>query len=261
MNQAKLYLHCGTDLVPREQLARVVTPDKTATWQPIPHNLLLDRVTDTIQHTGLKIVTEAHGLTHDGNRYFGLLQVTNGQTSTDFGVVIGLRNSHDKRFPAGLVVGASVFVCDNLSFSGEIKLARKHTVNIVRDLPELVSRALGKLTDLREKQEHRFLTYKSHELTDAQAHDLVIQALDARVLPVTKIPDMIEEWRHPRHPEFVEAGKTAWRFFNGATQVLKSGNLDFLPRRTQSLHSLLDVACNLQTGTSTAAEPMMVQAV
>jgi hypothetical protein len=28
-----------------------------------------------------------------------------------------------------------VFVCDNLAFSGEIKIARKHTRFIVRDLP------------------------------------------------------------------------------------------------------------------------------
>jgi hypothetical protein len=33
--------------------------------------------------------------------------------------VLGLRNSHDKRFPAGLVGGSAVFVCDNLAFSGE----------------------------------------------------------------------------------------------------------------------------------------------
>lgn len=40
--------------------------------------------------------------------------------------VLGLRNSPDKMFPAGIVAGASVFVCDNLSFSGVINLARKH---------------------------------------------------------------------------------------------------------------------------------------
>ena len=60
---------------------------------------------------GLRVVTESHGLTHDGERYFGLLQVANGHDDSDFGLVVGVRNSHDKRFPAALVVGASVFVC------------------------------------------------------------------------------------------------------------------------------------------------------
>ena len=51
-------------------------------------------------------------------------------TRTTSAFVVGVRNSHDKSFPAGLVIGASIFVCDNLSFSGEVKLARKHTVHV-----------------------------------------------------------------------------------------------------------------------------------
>src|SRR5262249_28606027 len=161
-----------------------------------------------------------HGLTRDGARYFGLLQVANGEDGGDHGLVIGLRNSHDKSFPAGLVVGAAVFVCDNLSFSGEIRLARKHTVFVERDLPQLVDRAVGGLGDLRRSQEQRFRAYKASEFADGQAHDLIIQALDARVVPVTKVPDVLREWREPRHPEFRQ-GKTVWRFFNSFTEVLK----------------------------------------
>jgi hypothetical protein len=50
-----------------------------------------------------------------------LVQVANGLNPEDFGLVAGVRNSHDKSFPASLVLGASMFVCDNLSFSGEVK--------------------------------------------------------------------------------------------------------------------------------------------
>ena len=46
-------------------------------------------------------------------------------------------------------VGAAVFVCDNLSFSGDVKLARRHTAHVERDLPQLVSRAVGRLAELR----------------------------------------------------------------------------------------------------------------
>ena len=76
------------------------------------------------------------------------------------------------------------------------------------------------------------------------AHDLVIRALDSRVLPVTNIPGVLREWREPRHPEFCEGGRTAWRLFNAFTESLK-GSLDALPRRTQGLHGLLDSACGL----------------
>jgi hypothetical protein len=215
-------------------------------------------VQQSLERSGLHVVTESHGLTHDGSRYFGLLQVANGTNPDDFGLVVGVRNSHDKSFPAALVLGASVFVCDNLSFSGEVKLARKHTAHIERDLPQLVERAVGMLSDLRNTQERRFATYQGHELTDTGAHDLIVRALDSRIVPVTKIPDVLTEWRGPRHPEFRD-GRTAWRLFNAFTEILK-GNLGELPRRTQALHGLLDTACGLIVrGTAYRTEDAEIQ--
>ncbi|HZU35412.1 MAG TPA: DUF932 domain-containing protein [Gemmataceae bacterium] len=243
MQRANLFLHCGACAASREQVKTTQTPARTATWVPIPHGQLLTGVQACLERAGLSIVSESHGLTRDGLRYFGLLQVANGDNPDDFGLVVGVRNSHDKSFPAALALGASVFVCDNLSFSGEVKLARKHTTYIERDLPQLVDRAVGLLGGLRRTQEQRFLAYKSHELTEGRANDLLIQALDARVVPVTRLPDVLQEWREPRHPEFRQ-GPTAWRLFNAFTEILK-GRLEELPRRTQALHGLMDTACGL----------------
>jgi hypothetical protein len=243
MHKSNLCLHAGAQAVTRDQIVSVNTPSRTSTWVPIPHHRLLDGVQTSLERAGLSVVNEAHGLTRDDNRYFGLLQIANGHPDRDFGLVVGVRNSHDKSFPAGLVIGASVFVCDNLSFSGEVKLARKHTVHVERDLPNLIDRAVGQLGDLRRTQEQRFAAYKERELTDVAAHDLMIQAFDARVVPVTTIPEVLREWREPRHPEFRD-GRTAWRLFQAFTESLK-GHLEVLPRRTQALHGLLDAACGL----------------
>lgn len=240
-----LILHAGANAATREQVALAPVPLATRTWTPVGHGALVDGVQTTLERSGLSVVNEAHGLTNDGARYFGLLQVrATGTDDGDFGLVVGLRNSHDKRFPAGLAVGASVFVCDNLSFSGEIKLARKHTVHISRDLPQLIERAVGRLGDLRRTQDERFLAYHQSELSDSAAHDIIIRAVDDGVLPVTRIPQVLTEWREPRHPEFRAAGRTGWRLFNAFTEALK-GNLDALPRRTQALHGLMDLACGV----------------
>jgi len=249
MQKLNLCLHTGARNVCREQIAVVATSARTTTWVPVAHGRLLTGIESQLSGAGLSVVSEAHGLTKDGNRYFGMLQVANGNNPEDFGLVVGIRNSHDMSFPAGLVVGASVFVCDNLSFSGEIRLSRKHTARIERDLPQLIERAIGRLGDLRRTQETRFAAYKALEITDSQAHDLMVRALDARIVPVTKLPELVQEWREPRHPEFVQCGRTAWRLFQGFTETLK-GNLDALPRRTQALHGLLDAACGL-TGSRT----------
>ena len=240
---ANLILHRGARAVSRDELSTVPTPARTRSWVPIPHNRLLDGVQTALERSALAVVNERHGLTKDDKRYFGLLEVRNENSADDFGLLVGLRNSHDKTFPAGLVLGARIFICDNLSFSGEVRIARKHTVNVERDLPQLIDRAVGRLGALRRTQEGRFATYKNHELNDTQAHDLVIQALDAQVVPVTQVPAVLKEWREPRHLEFRQ-GKTAWRLFNAFTEALK-GNLEALPRRTQALHGLMDSACGL----------------
>jgi hypothetical protein len=50
--------------------------------------------------------------------------------------------------------------------------------------------------------------------------------------------------RAGRHPEFVEAGKTAWRFLNCVTEIAKDGGLWSLPP-TEALHGLLDQECGV----------------
>jgi hypothetical protein len=247
-----LCLHCGGHAVGREQVGTAAIPDRTNTWVPIAHTRLLNLVESTLEGHGLRVINEAHALWGDGSRYFGLLEVRNGKSHDDYGLVVGLRNSHDKSFPAGIAIGSQVFCCDNLAFSSEVTIARKHTRFIERDLPQVVNRAVGKLNDMRSRQDERIGAYKASELDDRHAHDLIVRALDAQVLPVTQIPTVVNEWRRPSHTEFAEAGKTGWRMFNAFTEALKGRNLAALPRRTQALHGLMDAACGMTLQTAAA---------
>lgn len=240
-----LIMHCGAKAVDRATLNNCQKPSATKTWQPIHHTAMLDLVEQTLKGSGLSIVNQAHALGRDGDRYFGLMEVRHGHHNNDYGLVVGLRNSHDQSFPAGLVLGSGVFVCDNLAFSGEVVLARRHTRYIMRDLPQLVEGAVGRLGDLRISQDQRIEAYKETKVDDRNAHDLLVRCVDSRVLPVTRLPNALQEWRQPQHGEFERGGKTAWRLFNAVTESVKGRNLDQLPARTQALHGLVDTACGL----------------
>jgi len=237
MNKCNLLLHCGAFKVPREELPQVTMPRRTATWQPIPHHNLLTLVENTLPRYGMRVVEQAHAITHDGLRYFGLLQIANGSQHTDYSWVLGLRNSHDKRLPAGLVLGSQVFVCDNLSFHGEIAISRKHTTGILRDLPGLVDHAVGQLSNNWHRQDLRIERFKNTELCSTAMHDLTIQLLDAQVLCGSLVPKLLKEYRHPRHPEFGD--RNLWSYHNAVTETLK-GNLGMLPGRTQRLNLLCE---------------------
>jgi len=238
-----LTLHCGAQNVDLDEVRNVNTPRSTNSWCPIPHHQLISQVQKTLKTTNLRIGTQAHSLSHEGQRYFGLMEIHAQKATEDYCWVLGLRNSHDKTFPAGIVAGASVFVCDNLSFSGEIKFARKHTRFIVRDLPQLVSRSIGLLLAKWHDQDKRIEAYKEAEITDIEAHDLIIRATDVGVCSNRLIPPVLNEWREPRHDAFEE--RNVWSLFNAFTESLKDGNLAELPKRTEALHGLLDTHVGL----------------
>jgi hypothetical protein len=239
-----LILHCGASIATMKEINEVRTPQPTDTWHPIPHKDLIDQVTQTLKATNLRLGTVSHSLTHDGQRYFGLMEVKSRQQhSDDYAWVLGLRNSHDKMFPAGLVCGASIFVCDNLSFSGEINLSRKHTRFIVRDLPGIVERGIGQLMEKWHHQDKRIDAYKTSKIEDQEAHDLIIRSVDVGVCSNRLIPQVLHEWREPKHSSFEP--RNVWSLFNSFTEALKDGNLQELPKKTVALHGLLDVHVGL----------------
>jgi hypothetical protein len=241
--KCNLTLHCGAGIVERPEVFQVPVPPPTQSWHPVPHHYVLTTVERLLHRSGLSIVQEAHSLSHEGERYFGLIQVQHHNPSHEYTWVVGLRNSHDKTFPAGLVAGAQVFVCDNLSFNGEIKIARKHTRYIMRDLPRLAEEAVLNLLGNWTRMDDRISAYHNRRLLDKEVHDLVVRAVDSGICNVTHIPHVLNEWRNPRYPEFHE--RTVWSLFNGFTEVLK-GNLVRLPPRTERLHHLLDAHIGMQ---------------
>src|SRR3954453_10610898 len=112
-----LNLHSGGDLVEYEALRQLETPAATPTHVPIEHHRLVDLARSTLGMFGHEVVEEHHALDADGMRYFGLMTLRS--TYTGYCDTVGLRNSHDKKFPIGISFGSQVFVCSNLSFMGD----------------------------------------------------------------------------------------------------------------------------------------------
>jgi hypothetical protein len=236
-----LLLHCGSQAATLERIDTVPTPEPTATHFPIPHGLLVKHVRSQLLGAGVEIREEAYGLSTDGMRLFGILALHAERLPTinGSGLVLGLRNSHDQTFSAGLSLGNRVIVCDNLSFYGTRTLARKHTRYCERDLPGLIARILGQLGDWANRQAERFAAYQEAELTEVQAHDFMIRAVRGRVIAPSRIPHVIQAWdKHEGNGE----SWSLWALFNAFTDALKGTmELSELARRTEKLHGLADL--------------------
>lgn len=256
-----LMLHCGGQLKTRDEVFAVPTPEKTATYVPIPYESFLVRIEKQLAVEGMKVKEERLALAKNGQRLFGLLALEMpAMTRAEYGCVLGLRTSYDRSFANGVCIGAAVFVCDNLSFNGEVTFERKHTAGMLRDLSWMISETVALLPKRFAAQSHTFEAYREHALSDKDAHDLAVRFWDAGALGSIEIARLIKEWREPRHPQFAEGPKTAWRLFNAATEVIK-GDLWRLPARTRAIHSILDETCGLERngGGNGAASPEAVE--
>ncbi len=240
-----LMLHAGAHTSTEDDVRAEETPAPTLTHYPIPHAHLMDLVRSHIELEGWRVEREEYALFNEGQRMFSVWALQNGVGNDDYQLALGLRNAHDKAFAAAMALGSSVFVCDNLAFSSEIVVARKHTRFIMRDLAALVATAVGKIHDARISQDQRFAAYKARELSDTEVHDLLIRSVDARAIPNSYIPKVLAEYRNPTHEEFEE--RTAWALFNAYTQVYKGQSPRELVARTTRLHGLMDLASGALT--------------
>lgn len=244
-------MHCGATEVPREMLYDLPDPERLGPQHyPVRHSTVLEAVERNLGD--LVIEQQTHALSKEGMRWFGVLVLAPRNGSTDSRLVVGLRGSYDQTFAVGIASGLGVFVCDNLSFNGEVKLSRRNTRFAARDLDKLLPRAFGRLAGLRARLEDQVTAYKRLELTDERMHDVVIRAMDAGVVPSTKVPKVLDLWRGKggrdewawgeEHESQFEAG-SGWRAYNAFTSVLKGTNVFDLPKRTEMLHGLLDAEC------------------
>lgn len=216
----KLVLHRGGWEATKADLASVPVPEETDSYCPVPFGRFVEEVELHIPRFGLRITEERFALARNGEQMFGVLTCANGNSHNDYALAIGLRNSYDRSLSVGLVAGSVVFCCDNLAFSGEARMARKHTANVFRDLPDLIYRMLSKVSSMQSRIHEEIAAMKARELTLEMADHLMVEAVRKNVLPASHLPKVLDAWEKPEHEEF--APRTAWSLYNAFSEVQRS---------------------------------------
>lgn len=228
---ATLMVHRGGWEATKADLACVPVPESTESYHAVPYHRFIEEVELHIPRFGLEVHSAQFALAREGGQMFGVLTCSNGAPDKDYALAIGVRNSYDRSLAVGLTLGSRVFCCDNLAFSGEVTMHRKHTVNVFRDLPDLIYRMLSQVSSMRERTDGEIATMKVRELRPAAAHHLMVEAIRSNVLPASRLPKVLEAWEEPAHTEFLP--RTAWSLFNAFTEAQKGA-----PPRAQMEGSL-----------------------
>jgi hypothetical protein len=182
----QLMAHRGARKITYDELMQVPTPEATDSFKPIPHHSIVDEITTTLALRQVSITAQEFAVTPDGNRFFGVLQVS--LTRDDFAFSIGVRNSHNKSMRFGLCAGARIFVCDNLAFRGDFNpVLAKHTKNF--DLKDAVALGVDKIHRQFDPFAKQIDQWKARAVSDLEAkaffYDLFLveEKFSAKLMP------------------------------------------------------------------------------
>jgi hypothetical protein len=199
----------------------------TDSFQPLAHRDILDEVDAALGRAGIGIDRSATGpgrtftVIDDGAKVFCVMPTT-AMIDDTTRMQIGLANSFNKTLAARIGFGSHVMVCSNGCFFAEKVLGRKHTPNILRDLPVLIDQALGHFEAYRDHQRRFFERLRDVRLSDQRVHDVVVRAARKPFEAITggEIISVVDEYNEPSCVAF-QGDKTAWGLHNAFTEVYK----------------------------------------
>lgn len=237
-----LMLHSGSADASRDQVFEVKTPKATGRWYPISHGTMVEVVQQAIKSAGLTVKNEKFGLMGKlKEKFFGVFEVDvpgpkpkEPVQAKPYSLMIGVRNSIDKSMAAGICFGAHVTVCDNMCFSGEVTVIRKHTKGIMRVLPQQALEAVKKYPGFAAYQDRLYkrlmeidpagnllnMRGMTPALPCVEAVDhLLMESYRMGVIPASGVGRVYDIWKDPPHDEFKIP--SAWSLLNAFTEYMK----------------------------------------
>lgn len=214
-----LFAHRGSQLVGRQDLLALVTPEPTETHKPVAHARIVEALVESLGFRHLAVVEDQYAVTPDGNRMFGVITINVEEAGVRF--AIGIRNSHDKSLSLALTVGYRVFVCDNLAFYGDFSpVVRKHSKRV--DYAEVVDAAVGKMQRHFEPMKRRIDVWKEFSVSDSMAKMMIYEAFIEGKLEAPRhlARTVHDHYFKPTHPDFEP--RNAWSLSNAFTAAFKN---------------------------------------
>jgi len=211
-------------LVDFAELGLIKVPEQTETYIPVSHQELYTRIKEAgTKHYNTSPFETKLEINHKGQQLFGSMTFHDGSSLTGSGMnrSIGFRNSYDKTLPIGVCGGASVIVCSNLMFTGDIIKMRKHTQNVEDDLDKLIQKLFDDVDRRYDQSVEDKLTMEQIRFSDTDVGNYLGQLfVNEGVLNGAQLKKATDEWFNSS--AFTE--RTAWSAYNACTEALKSAH-------------------------------------
>jgi hypothetical protein len=222
-HKSTLIAHVDTAKVTIEQLESIVPPQSTRYWRPVAHIELVNTLKGELSSRSMPTIREDFAVSANGCKLFGTFDL-DSELSPGVGVSIGFRHSNDKRIAIQIVGGGRVFVCDNLSLSGDVTVMKqKHTWGY--SLKSMIQRGL----DFWQRKQVNMIDgierMQNTPLSDTSAQALLAKALydGVTTFQTFKLAYDLYFTRAVNQPEAYAdcAPRSAWGLHNAYTRALK----------------------------------------
>lgn len=167
-----------------------------------------------------------------GARMFALLliKLSSGGAEDDFQLAVGIRSSIDGSGRLLVCVGNLVFVCDNMSFTGELMMGHRHTKNIVNASTSLIADIIRKAEDQFFADMDLKKALQGHTCNHNDGIDILTRMWKQDILEggnakTSQLGMAIREWEQPSYSVFNKSN--AWALMNAATYgTTRSSNMN-----------------------------------
>ena len=216
-------------------------PTFTESWHPFSHAIVLDAVAAACKKFNLTIKRKEYSI-RKNSKMFASWEVRSAAgilmtQEKEFDLAIGIRNSIDKTHSVGLCAGERITVCDNLMFSGDFVIFRKHTgrleiEEIVFYAEEALEALLPKMNEFHDWHEK----LKAIKLTYDQASLLTVAAMKQDLIPSSKFPQFYDLF-YARESRYAT---TLHGWHGAATEIMRENSLLTIQWKNERLNKFID---------------------
>lgn len=170
-----------------DELRTLPQPEALGTrHKPIHPAQLIDTIVDTFQNGyNMEVARTSFAMNPKATQLFGIIDLAPPTEGASRTWSVGLLSSIDMSSALKLAGGAGVFVCENFMVNGEVVIMRKHTTGL--QLEQEINKMVGKSLEVCKANEALISRQEALSIDDAQAFNLLGEALVSNLLPAAKV--------------------------------------------------------------------------
>jgi len=186
--------------------------------KPVHHARLIDTLLAEIAKRGMTVTREQYALARNQAALFGVLDFASLKTGR--GLSFGFRSSTDQLMAISGVAGTRVFVCDNMTMSGDmIAFRRKSTSGL--DLTEVVGVGFDKFVEQAQVLDLQIEILELTAISDMDAKNRIFDVFNAGVLPLHLFTDVSRYYFKPSDEMTDCQPRTLWGLHNAMTRAAR----------------------------------------